>query len=419
MTVDLSYDLIQARVPTTSTAMLIGSLGSNRSMWDAQISALTDIADVIAVDLRGHGRSPTLPGPYTIADLAEDVLHVADSNGVERMHLIGLSLGGAIAQWIAVHRPARVQTLSLICTSARFGNPEPWLDRAAGVRANGTESIADAVLSRWFTPALAARDADLVDHHRRIIAATSDEGYAGCCEAIAGWDNRADLSRISAPTLVIAGEHDPATPPADAAVIADGIARSALHILPAAAHLANVEQAGEVTRLLVGHISPDFYEAGRISAHNEGMRQRRSVLGDAHVDRSIDATTQFTAPFQDFITRTAWGDVWARPGLDHHLRRLLTLAILTAVGNQHELDMHIKAALRAGIEPDELAEVFLHTAIYAGVPNSNAAFAMANAALAETNAAPSPDSEADRQPGVVLCQPGRTGCAGCNPPQLR
>ena len=119
------------------------------------------------------------------------------------------------------------------------------------------------------------------------------------------------------------------------------------------------------------------------------MRVRRSVLGDAHVDRSIERTTEFTAPFQDFITRTAWGDVWARAGLDHRTRRLLTLAILTAVGNRHELDMHIRAALRAGLSADELSEVFLHTAVYAGVPNSNAAFAMADAALAESKEAES------------------------------
>src|SRR5690606_39263078 len=109
---------------------------------------------------------------------------------------------------------------------------------------------------------------------------------------------------------------------------------------------------------------------------------------DAHVDRAMAAATEITEPFQDFITRTAWGDIWARPGLDHHTRRLLTLAILTAVGNEHELDMHIRAALRAGMNPDELVEVFLHTAVYAGVPNSNRAFALARDAIADGEAPP-------------------------------
>lgn len=383
MTVELSYDLLPGSGSTAKTVVLIGSLGSVRSMWDPQVAGLAEIADVVTVDLRGHGASPVPVGPYSIAELAEDVLAVVDSIGRDRVHLVGLSIGGAIAQWIAVHRPARVVSLTLLCTSARFGEPQGWLDRAATARSGGTESLADAVLSRWFTPELIERDSELAGRHRAMISNTPDEGYASSCEALAAWDNRADLGRISAPTLVIAGENDPATPPGDMKIIADGIARSEFHVLPEAAHLANVEQAGAVTALIARHIAADAYQVGRQAAHAAGMRVRRSVLGDAHVDRSVERTTEFTAPFQDFITRTAWGDVWTRDGLDHRTRRLLTLAILTAVGNQHELDMHIRAALRGGLDPDELAEVFLHTAVYAGVPNSNAAFAMADAALTE------------------------------------
>ncbi|MCZ4275028.1 MAG: bifunctional 3-oxoadipate enol-lactonase/4-carboxymuconolactone decarboxylase PcaDC [Rhodococcus sp. (in: high G+C Gram-positive bacteria)] len=393
MSIELSYDFTAAPAPSAPTVVLIGSLGSDRSMWDPQIGALAAVADVIAVDLRGHGDSPVPPGPYSVGDLAADVLAVLDARSIDSAHVVGLSIGGAIAQWLAVHRPLRVRSLTLLCTSARFGEPQAWRDRAEAARADGTESLADAVTSRWFTSALAVRDPDLLARHRRMIADTPDEGYASCCEALAGWDNRADLGRITARTLIVAGEQDPATPPAEARILADGIARSTMHVLSPAAHLANVEQAGEVSRLILDHISPriddDAYESGRRAAHEAGMRVRRSVLGDAHVDRSIERTTEFTAPFQDFITRTAWGDVWARAGLDHRTRRLLTLAILTAVGNRHELDMHIRAALRAGLSADELSEVFLHTAVYAGVPNSNAAFVMADAALAESKEAES------------------------------
>ncbi len=164
--------------------------------------------------------------------------------------------------------------------------------------------------------------------------------------------------------------------------LADGIAGADFHILDPGAHLVSVEQAGRVTALIREHIiraAP--VDAYRDAAVEVGMRIRRSVLGDAHVDHAMSQATEFTKPFQDFITRTAWGDIWARPGLDHHTRRLLTLAILTAVGNEHELDMHIRAALRAGMNPDELVEVFLHTAVYAGVPNSNRAFALGKQAL--------------------------------------
>lgn len=386
MTVALAHERTEGPRADAETVVLIGSLGSDRSMWNPQIGPLSASAHVVAVDLRGHGASPVPSGPYSVAELAEDVLALIDSLNLRRVHIVGLSLGGAVSQWIAIHRPERVITLTLLCTSARFGEPAQWLDRAATVRSAGTASLADAVLQRWFTPELAARDVDLVDRHRRMIAGTSDEGYAACCEALSDWDSRSDLNRITAPTLVIAGRQDPSTTPEDLKIIADGVIGSTFRVLDPAAHLANVEQAGPVTAAIAAHIGADAYALGRAAAHDAGMAVRRSILGDAHVDRSVAARTDFTAPFQDFITRTAWGDIWNRPGLDHHTRRLLTLAILTAVGNQHELDMHIRAALRAGTAPDTMAEVFLHTAVYAGVPNSNSAFGLANTAIAETSA---------------------------------
>jgi 4-carboxymuconolactone decarboxylase len=117
--------------------------------------------------------------------------------------------------------------------------------------------------------------------------------------------------------------------------------------------------------------------------HDEGMRTRRQVLGDAHVDRAVERTTEFTAPFQDFITRYAWGDVWSRPGLDRRTRSCVTLALLTALHCHGEIAMHVRAALRNGLTPEEISEVLLHTAVYAGVPAANAAYAIAQQTLAE------------------------------------
>lgn len=125
------------------------------------------------------------------------------------------------------------------------------------------------------------------------------------------------------------------------------------------------------------------YEDGREAAKEVGMANRRAVLGDAHVDKAESNTTEVTAMFQDFITRTAWGDIWNREAITHEQRRLLTIAILTAVGNDGELNMHIKAALRAGVEASLIGEVLLHTAVYAGVPNSNHGFKLLDAAVRE------------------------------------
>jgi len=385
MTVTLHYE--QHGNPAAPTVLLLGSLGSDLTMWAPQIHALSANWNVLAVDHRGHGTSPAPTGPYTMSELAGDVISLLDTLGLDAVHYVGLSLGGAVGQWLAAHHAERVHSLTLLCTSPAFQPAQPWLDRAATVRTDGLASIAESIVSRWFSPELAERDPDLVARYVDMVENTTDEGYAACCEALAAWDGRADLARIVAPTLVIAGEQDPATPPATMQALADGIADSTFAVVDPGAHLANVEQAGRVTKLLVEHISRATPPGSlRGAEYDAGLRVRRAVLGDEHVDRALGSATEFTRPFQDFITRTAWGDIWARPGLDHRTRRLLTLAVLTALGNEHELDLHIRAALRAGVDPDEIAEVFLHTAVYAGVPNSNRAFALGRQALADTAA---------------------------------
>jgi 4-carboxymuconolactone decarboxylase len=132
--------------------------------------------------------------------------------------------------------------------------------------------------------------------------------------------------------------------------------------------------------------------------HTEGMRVRREVLGDAHVDRATAATTPFTADFQDLITRYAWGDVWSRPGLDRRTRSCVTLALLVALGHEQELAMHVRAALRNGLTADEVGEVLLHTAVYAGVPAANRAFAVAQRTLEEEGAVEGADAHGSEEP---------------------
>jgi 3-oxoadipate enol-lactonase/4-carboxymuconolactone decarboxylase len=155
-------------------------------------------------------------------------------------------------------------------------------------------------------------------------------------------------------------------------------------VLAQAAHLAAVEQPDAVNVALALHLGGDGpADRDRRAA---GMRVRRAVLGDAHVDRAVAGTTPFTAGFQDFITRTAWGDVWSRPGLSRRDRSVATLVALVALGHENELEMHVRGALAGGLSPDEIGEVILHTAIYAGVPAANAAFARAARVIAEHEA---------------------------------
>ena len=160
--------------------------------------------------------------------------------------------------------------------------------------------------------------------------------------------------------------------------------------------------------------------AEREAARRTGNRVRREVLGDAHVDRAQAATTAFSEPFQDFITRSAWGDVWARPGLDRRTRSAITLAALTALHCREEVAMHVRAALRNGLTPAEISEVLLHTALYAGLPAANEAFATARAVLAEEGVAGGalePVEAGDGQTGENSCPrcagTGRVGDADC------
>ena len=242
------------------------------------------------------------------------------------------------------------------------------------VRADGTGAIAEAVVGRWLTPQGAAAAPGLLDQLREMVLSTPAEGYASCCEAIAAMDLRDQLGSITAPTLLIAGAQDPATPPEHLQAVQRAVRDAELLVLDDAAHLANVEQPATVNAALLRHFTGPLTDDDRTA---QGMRVRRAVLGEAHVDRAVAGTSAFTAPFQDFITRTAWGDVWSRPGLSRRERSIATLAALTALSHDEETGMHVRAALRNGLTREEIAEVLLHTGVYAGVPAANRAFARA------------------------------------------
>jgi 3-oxoadipate enol-lactonase len=235
--------------------LLSNSLGSTIEMWEPQLPALAERFRVLRYDHRGHGASPVPPGPYELDDLGRDVLALLDGLGFGRVHVCGLSLGGMVGQWLAVHAPERVDRLALLSTSARLGPASAWAERAATVLERGTSAVADIVLERWLTPRFAARQPELVRDLRAMICATPAEGYAACCGVIERMDLEPELGHIRAPTLVIAGADDQATPPEHAYRIATAVPSARVVILDDAAHLANVEQPAEVTRLLIEHLT--------------------------------------------------------------------------------------------------------------------------------------------------------------------
>jgi len=233
------------------TVVMGSSLGTSLHMWDGQLP-LAQRFRLVRYDHRGHGESPAPPGPYEIADLASDVLEL----GLGPTHYVGLSIGAMIGMWLAANAPERIDRLILICTSAQLGPPRMWQERAAKVlEAGSTEPVADPVVARWLTPAFAAGHPDARAKLRAMLTSADPAGYAACCGAIERMDLRADLGRITAPTLVISGADDLATPVEHQRLIAEAIPGARHEILSPAAHVAAVEQADAVNRLIEEHLS--------------------------------------------------------------------------------------------------------------------------------------------------------------------
>jgi 3-oxoadipate enol-lactonase len=240
--------------PGAPVLLLSNSLGSTTRMWDAALPRLAECFRVVRYDHRGHGQSPVPPGPYDLDDLVDDAIGLLDRLDVARAHVAGLSLGGMMAMRLAIRHPERVDRLALLCTSARLGPADLWATRARAVRAHGTASIAAAVVSRWVTPATATAEPTLMSGLEAMVAAIPDEGYAACCGVVERMDLRADLPRITAPTLALAGADDPATPPEHLELIAAAIPGARLAVVEHAAHLAPIERPEPVADLILSHL---------------------------------------------------------------------------------------------------------------------------------------------------------------------
>ncbi|GGK75933.1 bifunctional 3-oxoadipate enol-lactonase/4-carboxymuconolactone decarboxylase PcaDC [Streptomyces flaveus] len=409
--------------PEDAPVLVLGpSLGTTWHMWDRQVPELMKHWRIFRFDLPGHGGAPAYPAG-SVNDLADRLLGTLDGLGVQRFGYAGCALGGAVGTELALRHPERVASLALIAASPRFGTADEFRQRGVIVRTNGLDPIARTSPERWFTTGFAAAQPAITEWAVQMVRTTDPGCYIAACEALASFDVRPELGRVGVPTLVLVGSDDQVTGPAEARTLVAGIPDARLAVVPGASHLVPVEQPAAVTDLLVRHFTSAWQPAfdtttghmaiaaspvkpvlaaappvapvaeiaaaeqpealGRPDPYDAGIKVRREVLGDAHVDRAFAQADEFSGDFQEFVTRYAWGEIWDRPGLDRRSRSCVTLTALVAGGHLEELAFHTRAALRNGLTPAEIKEVLLHAAVYCGVPAANSAFKVAQQVIRE------------------------------------
>jgi 3-oxoadipate enol-lactonase/4-carboxymuconolactone decarboxylase len=359
------------------------SLGATHRLWDVQMPVLEQQFRVLRLDLPGHGASPLAPA-IGLDAMADAVLEALNAHGVSEAYFCGLSLGGVVAQSIALKRPERVLGLVLANTGAKVGSAQVWGDRVQAVRSAGVASLIPALISRWFTAPFAQAHPTRVRAMAEILEGANPQGYVMACESLAQADLREAIHAIKAPTLVIAGDQDLTTPVSDSELLAAKIPGARLIILKAA-HISNIEQPGEFARLVLEHCAPG--QVSQAALREAGMLVRRLVLGDAYVDAKRKDAPSDVLAFQDFVTEAAWGQVWTRPGLSRRDRSLLVLALTLAGNREAEFVLHLRASKSNGVTRDEIREFILQAAVYAGVPAGNHAMNLAQKIWAEEDAA--------------------------------
>lgn len=369
--ITLHYETVGSGGPPL---VFINSLGTNLHTWD-DVAAHFAHVQTVRYDKRGHGLSDAPPAPYSLRDHTDDLMGLLDHLALDSVILIGVSVGGMIALDAAAQYPERVQAMVLLDTAGKIGDEASWNSRINALEQHGMDPLVDAILERWFAP-------DAPEMLRRaghnVLTRTPLDGYIGTCAALRDADLRPSLASLTMPILVLCGAEDSATPPELVQNLADALPNASFQQIEGAGHLPGWEQptaTADAIKIFLSQQVEDRFD--------RGMAIRRSVLGDAHVDRSTANITAFDADFQRFITEFAWGTAWAGDTLDRKTRHLITLALLAGLGKEHEFAMHVGATENTGVTADELKQALHHVAIYAGVPAANTAIQVAKRYYAE------------------------------------
>lgn len=304
-----------------------------------------------------------------------------DALGIETFAWCGLSMGGMIGQWLGLNAAHRVTRLVLANTTPHVSEPQAMEDRRRTVLERGMAPIETRVMERLFSPRMLKSGDPSVAWARRTLLATDPAGYAGCCAALRDFDETSRLERVTVPTLVISGDFDISMPWDHHGRLLSALIPRARDIRLPTGHVGCLERPRAFNAAVIDWLVPA--PADTLSS---GTAVRRAVLGDAHVDRSLAAATDFDRDFQNYITRAAWGELWTRPGLSLHTRQLLTIVMLATLNRQEELAMHLEATRNTGLPLEQVREALMHVAVYAGVPAAHAAIKTAKRVLFPPNA---------------------------------
>ena len=289
------------------------------------------------------------------------------------LSLLLLSIGGLITYSLASRYPDRFEKLIFSNTGAKIGTTEAWNERIQAIEENGIAFLSAAIIERWLSahfreqhPAETAGYTNLLERNTRL-------GYVQACAAIRDADFNPVLEKIKHPSMFIGGSEDAGTSPEFVKENAQKLGAERVAIIAGVGHLPCLEQPAEVARLML-----DFYQDDvALSLYEQGMKTRRAVLGDAHVDRAEANKTDFDEAFQSYIANSAWGAIWSRPHLTKRERSMITIALLATLGHEEELAMHIRATQNTGATVEDVKEVLLHVGVYAGVPVTNQAMKIA------------------------------------------
>ncbi|WP_445003853.1 alpha/beta fold hydrolase [Halomonas mongoliensis] len=372
----VAYRLLGAEA--NPLVVLAHPLGMSQAVWDDVLPALLPRYRVLTWDLPGHGASQAW-GEAAIApsDLAAEALALADHAGAERFHFAGTSIGGVVGQQLIAEHAERLLSATLTNTGAVIGTAELWSTRAGRIREEGLAAMAEEIVPRWFAPACFEAEPALKAGWCTQMGRGDDDSYARLCEMLGSHAFTGKLSGKPVKVQLLGGSEDLATPPATLEALAAELDDAPLEILEGVGHVPSVEVPGLFAEKLLAVMAVDLGDVGNQGVdYATGLETRKQVLGEAHVARSTENATSLDAPFQQMITRLAWGELWSNEDLTRRERSMITTGILAALGRE-ELTLHLKTARRIGLSEAELRQVLMHVAIYGGVPAANHAFALA------------------------------------------